>query len=465
MPFNEASKRLQALFAFVDEFEPGDAATRTQFDLFMGDMVASINSLAAYLETLLTTSTDQRFIGLRATVPNQRADATPLQAGDFYISTAAPAGRVGVMYRYTGSTFAVVSDFPSIGDFFRTTLAQAADPAAARGALELGSAALQAESFFAPASAATAAALAIKLLENGLAKTLTDWNDAHTTGPGTTFLAATAAAGNAPAAVNLSAVYVAYDANNGFLIAASHNPAQLYFRVRSAGTWGTWLSLANVLSIAGLTLVAGDLLYATGPGAVARLPKGTALQGLRMKSDGTSLEYVSEPFLRAAANFNGIPVSGTYTRTGNIVTCSITAHDMITGEFAWLNYTSGLATDGWYPVTVIDANTFTVVDPSSGATSGSLFRDVQMRFGFNISQIVRNTNGDYTLSFTTPMPDRSYLVSGVGNDGTPDTTFRSINLGPRANILTTSVRILQKGVNSANQTIEDAGVICVEVKR
>lgn len=54
---------------------------------------------------------------------------------------------------------------------------------------------------------------------------------------------------------------------------------------------------ALLQSFAGLTTVQGDLFYATAADAVARLPKGTALQTLRMNAGATAPEWVSnEPF-------------------------------------------------------------------------------------------------------------------------------------------------------------------------
>lgn len=68
------------------------------------------------------------------------------------------------------------------------------------------------------------------------------------------------------------------------------------------------------------------------------------------------------------------PTSGTYSRTGNTVTVTMTAHLLTTGDSVTLDFTTGTATDGGYKVTVVDANTFTVTDISSGATSGNVTR-------------------------------------------------------------------------------------------
>lgn len=242
MPFSDISKRISALFAFVDQFSAGENAMRSHFDQVVGDLVVSVNELAAYLETTAASGADQRYLGRVIAVPTERLDASPLEEGDFYVANHADAGRVGLIYVYSGSAFVVCSDFATIGTWFKDTLSQAANAAAGRVALGLGTAATQNSTAFAAASVATDVALAIKLLASGIAKDMTgnDWNNAHLAGPGTTMVAANAAATNAPVALNASGVYVAYDANNGFLIAAAHGSETLYYRIRAADAWGNW---------------------------------------------------------------------------------------------------------------------------------------------------------------------------------------------------------------------------------
>lgn len=70
----------------------------------------------------------------------------------------------------------------------------------------------------------------------------------------------------------------------------------------------------------------------------------------------------------------GGATSGTYSRTGNLVTVTMVAHTLTTGDHAYLDFTTGAATDGGYVVTVVDEDTFTVDDLASGATSGDVTR-------------------------------------------------------------------------------------------
>ena len=59
----------------------------------------------------------------------------------------------------------------------------------------------------------------------------------------------------------------------------------------------------------------------------------------------------------------------TYARSGTTVTVTSTAHGLSTGDQVIADFTSGGATDGFYTITVSDANTFTFTDSASGTIS------------------------------------------------------------------------------------------------
>jgi hypothetical protein len=71
---------------------------------------------------------------------------------------------------------------------------------------------------------------------------------------------------------------------------------------------------------------------------------------------------------------NNVAQTGTYGRSTNVVTVTITDHGLATGDRVWLDFsagTGGTATDNVYAVTVSDANTFTVTDSATGTITGS----------------------------------------------------------------------------------------------
>ena len=151
---------------------------------------------------------------------------------------------------------------------------------------------------------------------------------------------------------------------------------------------------------------------------------------MRITSDG-NLEFnsgygsVATAYgCRAWVNFNGAAntnLSGTYSRTSPSTTLTVTAtaHGLIVGSSVNLDFTTGTGLDGVYTVvTVADANTFTITTVASTTTSGNvtLLRNT-IRASGNVSSITDNGTGDYTVNFSTSMPDSNYSVVALGNTG------------------------------------------------
>jgi len=156
----------------------------------------------------------------------------------------------------------------------------------------------------------------------------------------------------------------------------------------------------------------------------------TSIAGLMSGADKTKLDAIPDYRLRAAVNFSGVPLSGTYSRTGTLVTVTMTAHGMATGQVVNLDFTTGTATDGTYTVTVTGVNEFTVVDSASGSTSGNVTRQIFIRSSLNISSITDNGTGDYTINFTSAMTDVNFVTLITSGDqafvlGTPLNYLRS----------------------------------------
>jgi hypothetical protein len=87
------------------------------------------------------------------------------------------------------------------------------------------------------------------------------------------------------------------------------------------------------------------------------------------------------------------PVSATYGRSGTTVTVTKSSHGLVSGDVIGIGYSAAAGasgTDGNYVITVVDANTFTLVDPNSGTvTPGTACRYVD------------GTGGRWMTSFST----------------------------------------------------------------
>jgi len=151
---------------------------------------------------------------------------------------------------------------------------------------------------------------------------------------------------------------------------------------------------------------------------------------LRMR-EGFNAEGSAPVFAcRAWVNFNGVTdnnLTGTYSQTGTTVTVTMTAHGYITGNVTSLDFTSGTAVDGVYTVTVVDANTFTVTQDSR-TTSGNVtsLRSL-IRASGNVSSVSKNGIGDYSINYTTALPDADYAIDSSADDSNTD---RPLITGP-----------------------------------
>ena len=109
------------------------------------------------------------------------------------------------------------------------------------------------------------------------------------------------------------------------------------------------------------------------------------VKSVHMSSTGVAVNYrtrikgaiVSANASAATRNTvfaDNLTQSGTYGRSTNTVTVTITNHGLTTGDRVWLDFsagTGGTATDNIYVVTVTGTNTFTVTDSATGSITGS----------------------------------------------------------------------------------------------
>jgi hypothetical protein len=123
---------------------------------------------------------------------------------------------------------------------------------------------------------------------------------------------------------------------------------------------------------------------------------------------------------RAWVNFDGTSnsanLTGTYSQTGTTVTVTATAHGLITGNIAFLSFTSGTAVNGQYTVTVTGVNTFTVTQASRTTSGNVTLRRNPIRASGNVSSVSDTGTGNYTVNFTTAMPDANYTVNVSGGN-------------------------------------------------
>lgn len=91
--------------------------------------------------------------------------------------------------------------------------------------------------------------------------------------------------------------------------------------------------------------------------------------------------------------------------------------------------------------------------------NGTLSGTITPRASFNVSSITKNGTGDYTIGFTTALPDTNYCITGAGQyDQTGNAANGNVIVGAyrgSSAVGTTSCRI---GVTATNLVFDAIGV-------
>jgi hypothetical protein len=116
---------------------------------------------------------------------------------------------------------------------------------------------------------------------------------------------------------------------------------------------------------------------------------------------------------------NNVFSTGTYSQTATTMTVTLAAHGLVTGDHVWLSCTTGNGDSNLYSITRINANSFTVVSPTSESASG----DVNV-----YTQILTEIDCATGTSFYTLIPGEGILGQnglyvGLPSSGTVTTTI------------------------------------------
>jgi len=166
---------------------------------------------------------------------------------------------------------------------------------------------------------------------------------------------------------------------------------------------------------------------------------------------------------RAWVNFNGAgALTGTYSQSAFAITVSVTSHGLIQGQTVNITFQTGTASQEAFTVTsVTNANQFVVTSVTSRTTSGNCTLATIIRASGNVSSVTDNGTGDYTVNFTTSMPDANYSTVGL-TVGQASQVARQACIAPSGS-LTGSVQILTG--STADGSLIELNTVCVSVFR
>jgi len=99
---------------------------------------------------------------------------------------------------------------------------------------------------------------------------------------------------------------------------------------------------------------------------------GTLLAGTKVSATLTSSDVAGSTTVTSAIRVRGTSsTAATYSQTTTTITVTSTAHGLVVGDYVYLDFTTGTATDGTYVVATAAANSFTVT-AASATTSGNV---------------------------------------------------------------------------------------------
>ena len=161
---------------------------------------------------------------------------------------------------------------------------------------------------------------------------------------------------------------------------------------------------------------------------------------------------------RAWVNFRGTSQSGTLNTSGPVTglyTATVTGATTFTIEYSSTTYT--VTTSGNHEVGDGEG-----VDLTISGTSVTV--DTQIRESGNVSAVVDNGTGEYTVNFEIPMPDANYVLTSSSNDSNSDRGFHVITIdydesGVGTAPSTTSVKIINRVASS--QTFSSTPLDCL----
>lgn len=108
-------------------------------------------------------------------------------------------------------------------------------------------------------------------------------------------------------------------------------------------------------------------------------------------------------------------LTGTYNQPGTTtITVTITAHGLANGASVTLDFTSGAAIDGTFPITNVTTNTFDVTASASATTSGDVRLDIR---NFNATNVECTVVNPTTFTYFSPGPQ---ITTSTYTDGRVD---------------------------------------------
>ena len=122
---------------------------------------------------------------------------------------------------------------------------------------------------------------------------------------------------------------------------------------------------------------------------------------------------------RAWAHIDGLStasnISATYNQTGTSCIVTATGHNFRVGDWVYLDFTSGTATDGLFQIVTTATNLFGVNLPSATTSGNVTIKRMVLLGSGNVHSVMSGAPGYFVINFTTEMPTQHYAMAGSCN--------------------------------------------------
>ena len=186
-------------------------------------------------------------------------------------------------------------------------------------------------------------------------------------------------------------------------------------------------------------------------------------------------DIIEAPAGRISLNVANVTVasinaSGLYTSTGNLIISQANQIDTAAiVDGAVTNAKLTLAANASNIKTALNASGDAPIYACRAWVNFNGQSTVSIRASGNVSSITDNGTGDYTVNFTTAMPDANYAVNGTSATDSVSPDFPNINpvmvRGGASGMSTTSVRIKNGQANAGGFEFSDRDFVGVSIFR
>ncbi len=177
------------------------------------------------------------------------------------------------------------------------------------------------------------------------------------------------------------------------------------------------VATANVVngSVTKVTITNNGKGYYTQPTVQAQVSSGTTaviaaqIEGRLDIAIANNIKFDAGDFIldQSLANDG----TGTYSQSGTTITVTDNSHNLSNADLVYLDFTSGGAADGFYTISLINSNQYSVTSASSGTNSGNVSR----KRIIDLSRVINTsaTNAANWTQLTSTNIDASNIVAGT----------------------------------------------------